>query len=263
MTSGMLYRARDDAFVGGVCSGIAKHYELDSIVVRILAVLLCGITLGIAGIVYIVLWARLPLEPDDRAPYEVLPESAESSAFGCVDCLQGLQAVREHEPVHNLPLLARLAIAAGLMLLFLAVAITVSPLVPGTQWWQFWPLIFLMLGLCLIIIPVRTRHEAAWHALGIVTTSLSASLLPMTLGMMSWSTIGCALERFWFIALLGVVLVVVGMTRRLDVLTLAGAFCIVAFCLVGLMFCVVPGDIEAFLLQMPSGRSYRIVFPAM
>ena len=255
-----VWRSRCDAYVGGVCAGIADRFELDAIVVRILAILLTGVTLGLGGVIYLVLWMTLPLEPETPAPYDVLPESAESSAFGCVDCLQGLKAIQDDEPAYNLPLLARLAVAAGLMLLFLAVAITVSPLVPGTQWWQFWPLIGLMGGLCLIIIPVRTRFEAAWHALGIVVTSLSASFLPMALGMMSWDTIGFTFERFWYIALLGSVLLVIGIVRGIDVVTLAGAFCLAAFCLMGLVFCAVPGELEVFLLQMPMGRSFEIVF---
>ena len=256
-----LYRSRDDAYVGGVCAGIADYYDLDPIVVRILAVLLSGLTLGIAGIVYIVLWLRLPREPEARIPYDVTPESAESTAFGCVDYAAVLEEAQK-EASGGLPLLARLAVAAGLMLLFLAVAINVSPLVPGTQWWQFWPIASLMAGLCLIVIPIRTRFEAAWHALGIVITSLSASVLPMALGIMSWNTIPAALQLLWPVVVLGIALFSVGMVRGIDILTLAGAFCFVAFCLMALTLCVVPGQMEALLFHSPTGRSITITIAA-
>ena len=259
LTEKRLYRSRSDAYVGGVCAGIAEHFDLDAIVVRILAVLLAGLTLGAAGVVYIILWARMPREPEVRAPYDVMPESAESTAFGCVDC-DALLAKGESEPTWKLPLVARLAVAAGLMLLFLAVAIGVSPLVPGTQWWQFWPIAVLMAGLCLIVIPIRTRFEAAWHALGIVLTSLSASILPMALGIMSWNTIPTAVQLFWPIVVLGIALGVVGIVRRIDILVIAGAFCIVAFCLMALTFCVVPGHMESLWFQSPTGRAIRITF---
>ena len=259
-TEKRLWRSRKDAFAGGVCAGIAEYFDVDAIVVRISAVLLAFLTLGVAVIVYLVLWARIPYEPEAPAPYDVLPEHAESSAFGRVDCLQSLASGECDEQGSSLPLVARLAVAAGLMLLFLAVSMNISPLMPGTQWWQFWPLMFLMLGLCLIIIPIRTRFETMWHAGGIVLTSLSASLLPMTLGMMSWNTIGCACERFWPILLLGAILLAVGAYKGLDVLMLAGAFCFAVFCLMGLAFCAVPCDLELHFLRMPSGRAFYITF---
>ena len=253
-TERRVYRVREGAYVGGVCAGLANYFELDTIVVRILAVLLAGLTLGIACLVYLALWARLPLEPESGAPYDVMPESAESNAFGCVDCFAGNDA----EKAVGIPVLARLAIAAGLMIVFLAVAIGVSPLVPGTQWWQFWPVALLMTGLCFIIIPVRTHYEAVWHAAGIMVTAISASILPMSLGIMSWNTIPCAFERLWPLFALVVALFVIGLYRGTDALLLASAFCFVAFCLMGITLCVIPGELEALLLHMPSGHSVRI-----
>lgn len=254
-TEKRLFRTRNDAYIGGVCAGLAIHYDLDAIVVRILAVLLAGLTLGLACIAYLVLWARIPLESELHAPYDIKPESAESSAFGCVDCSS---SVDEQTRLGSIPLLARLAVAVGLMFLFLAVSMGVSPFVPGTHWWQFWPLSLLMGGLCLIIIPVHTRFETAWHAAGIAFTSISASMLPMSLGIMSWSTIGCAFQQLWPLLLAAGVLFGVGLYRRNDALLLLAAFCIVAFCLIGLVFCVVPGEIETLLLHMPSGHSVKI-----
>ena len=256
-TEKRLYRSRDDAYVGGVCAGIADYFDLDAIVVRILAVLLTGLTLGIAGAVYIALWVYMPREPEVRAPYDVMPESAESTAFGCVDCASMFEK-EQAEQQGKLPLVARLAVAAGLMLLFLAVAIGVSPLLPGTQWWQFWPIATLMFGLCLIVIPIRTRFESAWHALGIMLTSVSASILPMTLGIMSWNTIPAALQLLWPIVVLGIALFAVGVIRQVDILVIAGAFCFVAFCLMALTFCVVPGYMETLWFQSPTGRSFKI-----
>lgn len=252
-TNKRVFRAREGAYVGGVCAGLAEYYELDAIVVRILAILLAILTVGVACVVYLVMWARLPLESESEAPYDVRPESAESNAFGCVDCdpCCGEKAV-------TIPVLARLAIAAGLMLLFLAVAMGVSPLVPGTQWWQFWPVALLMTGLCFIIIPIRTRYEAAWHAAGIMITALSASLLPMSLGIMSWGTIACAFETFWFVAVLFAALLVAGFYRENDALLLAGAFVFVAFCLMGIAFCVIPGELESLLFYGPTGHHVRI-----
>lgn len=253
-TEKRLFRAREGAYVGGVCAGLADYYECDAIVVRILAVLLAMLTAGIACTVYVVMWARLPLESESETPYDVRPESAESNAFGCVDC----DPCCEIDKDAAIPVLARLAIAAGLMILFLMVAMGVSPLVPGTQWWQFWPVALLMTGLCLIIIPVRSRFEAVWHVVGIMVTATSASLLPMSLGIMSWGTIACAFERLWPLAVLVIVLFAVGLYRENDVLLLAAAFAFVAFCLMGITFCVIPGELESLLFYGPTGHHVRI-----
>ena len=254
ITEKRLFRANDGAFVGGVCAGLAEYFELDSIVVRILAVLLTTLTLGLAAIVYVVLWLNLPLEPERSSLYEVMPESAESSAFGCVDC----SSIGSEHQSSDIPLLARLAVAAGLMVLFLAVSMNVSPLLPGTSWWQFWPLGLLMVGLCLIIIPIRTKHEAIWHAVGIVLTSFSASALPMSLGIISWNTVNCAFGLLWPLVVFAVALFAVGLHSGHNAYILGSAFLLVAFCVLGILLCAVPGELQSLLLNSPTGRVFRI-----
>lgn len=253
-----LYRSRD-AYVGGVCAGIAERLDFDPIVIRIMAILLVGLTFGLAVIAYLVLWASIPRKTEPVAPYDVKPESAESSAYGCVDC--SISAEEASRRQGGLSILSRLAVAVGLMLLFLLVSVNLCPMLPGTQWWQFWPLGALIVGICLIIIPVRTRYEAAWHALGISVTSAAASMLPMSLGVMSWNTIPAALHTLWPITLVALLLFVLGMYRHVDALILAGAFCFVAFCLCGIVFFMMPGELEALLLHMPSGHSVQIFIP--
>lgn len=251
-----LFRMRDGAYVGGVCAGIAEYFEVDTIVVRILAVMLTPLTLGAICIVYAIMWARVPLVPESAALYDVRPESAESTSFGNV----------EYEPFSpnaegaSVSLVARLAVAAGLMVLFLIVAMGLSPFVPGAHWWQFWPICLVMLGLCLVIIPIRTRHETLWHAVGIVLTSVAASMVPMSLGIVSWNTVALAGEQMWPLVALAIALLLVGLYRENDALLLLSAFCVVAFCLMGIAFFAIPGEIESLLLNMPSGDSVRIVF---
>lgn len=250
-----------DAYIGGVCAGLAEHFDLDPIVVRILAVLITIMTLGLGAIVYVVLWARLPLEDAAGVLYEITPESAESNAFGSVDCQTGRAVSKDRETdVDGATMLARLAVAVCLVLLFLIVAMNISPLVPGIEWWQFWPVGFLILGLCLIIIPIPTKHEAAWHALGIVLTSLSAMAVPMALGMLSWNTVPTALSQGWLLIAAAVALFIFGLYRDIDALPIVAAFFIVAFCLMALTLCATPGDVESLLFHMPDGSYLKISF---
>jgi len=57
-----LYRSKDERMIWGICGGLAKHFDLDPTIVRIIAVL--TLLLSGAGIlIYIILRFLIPLEP--------------------------------------------------------------------------------------------------------------------------------------------------------------------------------------------------------
>lgn len=60
-----LYRKLDNAVIGGVLSGISDEYGIDLRLLRIITLLLLFISVGIVGLVYIVLWAVLPAKDSD------------------------------------------------------------------------------------------------------------------------------------------------------------------------------------------------------
>jgi len=63
MTTDHLARDPNDAWLGGVCGGIARWLGWDSTTVRILYVLISIFSVAFPGIlVYIVLWIIMPLE---------------------------------------------------------------------------------------------------------------------------------------------------------------------------------------------------------
>jgi len=58
-----LKRSRTDKMLGGVLGGIAKHYELDATVLRIVYVLVSLFSAAFPGIiVYLILWVLMPQE---------------------------------------------------------------------------------------------------------------------------------------------------------------------------------------------------------
>ena len=79
-----LYRSRN-ALVGGVCAGIAERFDVDPLVVRILFLTFAVLTLGLAGLAYLVLWAVLPKRPMQVKPVKVEPDSVHSDT--CVPVL--------------------------------------------------------------------------------------------------------------------------------------------------------------------------------
>lgn len=78
-----LYRSRD-SLIGGVCAGVAEYFDIDPIIVRILAAFFAIASLGTFILVYFLLWVVLPLAPDANNPVDVQPESVHSETYGPV-----------------------------------------------------------------------------------------------------------------------------------------------------------------------------------
>lgn len=253
-----LYRTQD-AYLGGVCAGIAHRFDLDTIIVRIMAIVLVVATLGLGAIAYVVLWIILPQQTSSDMPCDVTPEQAESSAYGFMDLASPtLNARATASGDEKLPLISRIAVAVCLLLLFIMVTTSVSPMISGTSWWQFWPIGFVIMGLSLIVLPVYNRYATQWHASGIVLTAIALSCIPMSLGIMSWHTFALAFYQMWVLVALAVFLFVMGMKREYGALSVGGALLIAVFCLIMLTSYAVPGDVAHLLINMPNGRSLRI-----
>ena len=152
-----LYRSRS-GLIGGVCAGLADLFDLDAIVVRVLAVLIACTTAGMGGLIYVVMWIALPLSPEGYVPYEVQAEHVDSSNYGHVDVSQArgrtsgeLSDISAAEGM-NTPV--RVIVGIGLLLLFAGVAQTIAPFIKGTSWWQWWPLALIITGFAIIVIPI-------------------------------------------------------------------------------------------------------------
>jgi Putative stress-responsive transcriptional regulator len=57
-----LTRSRSDRILGGVCSGLARYFNIDTTIVRLIFVIavLMG---GVSPLLYLVLWIVMPEEP--------------------------------------------------------------------------------------------------------------------------------------------------------------------------------------------------------
>ncbi len=54
------YRKIQGSVLGGVCNGISEELKIDTMLVRLVAILALIISGGFIGLIYIVLWAVLP-----------------------------------------------------------------------------------------------------------------------------------------------------------------------------------------------------------
>lgn len=250
-----LYRSRN-AYLAGVCAGIAERCDFDAIVIRILAVLLAMSTFGAAALLYLALWIYVPRAPESSELYEVQPEQVESSAYGRMDYNRA-SGLWHHAVEEGPSFVVRLAIAVALMLVFMVVAVNVTPILSGVKWVQFWPLAVLMLGLCLIVIPFGFTRITSWHAAGIVVTSIGASFLPMSLGVVSWETVPFAFSQLWVFVAVAAVLFLLGFIRNVGPLMVAAALCFAAFCLIALLLYAIPGD-AGLVSAVTEDGSYRV-----
>ena len=81
-----LYRSRKDTKIAGVCGGIAEYFNVDSNIIRLLAVL--TIFFGGGGIIaYIIAWIIIPLEPveDESSDKQTTRSREENQAETIVD----------------------------------------------------------------------------------------------------------------------------------------------------------------------------------
>ncbi len=87
-----LYRAADDRWIAGVAAGVARYFDVDPAVVRVLWVISAFITSGITALVYLIMVVVVPLEPENwpqpspwqpgGGPGDPAPGSGPSSASG-------------------------------------------------------------------------------------------------------------------------------------------------------------------------------------
>jgi phage shock protein C len=57
------YRSKKKRVIAGICGGLAEYFEIDPIIVRLLALILV-LSLGAGFIVYIIAWIVVPEEPE-------------------------------------------------------------------------------------------------------------------------------------------------------------------------------------------------------
>ena len=65
-------RSRNDKMIAGVCGGIARYFNVDTTIVRLLFVLAVFLG-GASPLIYLVLWLVMPEEPAVTAAPQALP----------------------------------------------------------------------------------------------------------------------------------------------------------------------------------------------
>ncbi len=142
-------RSRADRIIFGVCGGLAKHYELDATLIRILFILL-ALTNGVGIVLYLILAVIMPLESGTE---EELDRGAKAKEFA-EEVGQKARALGE-EVRANRSWRWRSRNVFGGAVVFIGVIMLLEQTVPfifhWINWGVIWPLLIILLGLYLII----------------------------------------------------------------------------------------------------------------
>lgn len=180
-----LYRMGGTA-LGGVCAGLADYLAIDPGIIRMVTVVLCILTLGVGGLVYLVLWAVLPERGNAHAhsAVEVDADAIHSDVYGQVASTRNAQMTSESDDR-----IAHIALALGVIVLVVAVAILFSRTTRLFQPLHFWPLAIVAAGVVRMVLPDSDGQRlwpfaagAGLLVLGLVTLFDSLGLV-----MVNWT----------------------------------------------------------------------------
>lgn len=154
----------------------------------------------------------------------------------------------------------RAGVFIGSFLLFLGIAALLSESIDGVSWWQFWPLVFAIVGIVQMVVPGEPGHRMSQFVSGLMLFSLGGTLLPMSLGVVGWATLGFMLANLWPLLLIMVGFFIIGAAVRSPWWTLAAGVCFVCFCGAGLLWFAVPGFTDIIVLALPFDREFSFPF---
>ena len=156
-----LYRSRSDRMVWGVCGGLAKYFDMDPTIVRIIAVLLLFAN-GLGILAYIIMAIVVPQEGSKvTAPKEAIKENVEEIKETAGELGREIRSTlvgEEGESEEVAKVRHRRRNVFGIILIVLGVLFLLRSF--NLFWWfdwgNLWPLILVAIGV-LIILSTRRR----------------------------------------------------------------------------------------------------------
>lgn len=154
-----------------------------------------------------------------------------------------------------------LALCVGCLLVTAGVSVAVSAMVREVAWWQCWPLLLIVMGIVRMAVPAPTNVRAVALLFGIMLICAGLLLLPMSVGVVGWDSLGGMTERLWPLLVGAVALLAFGIHDRAALPVLVAALLVVLFCVLGLLLYAEPGPLRDVTFVTPLGREYRVFLP--
>ena len=155
-----LYRSRDDRMIWGVCGGIAKYFDIDPTLVRLITILLI-FAWGFSILAYIVLAIVVPVEASPaKEPREVIRENVEEMKQAATQLGEDMRSTfARNEGAAKEPSGGRRGGAYWIALVLIVLGIFFLLTNLNIFWWftwaRFWPVILIIIGLVIILRPRR------------------------------------------------------------------------------------------------------------
>jgi phage shock protein C len=144
-----LYRSRHDRMIAGVCGGLAEYFDIDSTLVRLIAVALT-IAGGSGILAYIIFWFVVPQRPLDLAAFD--------------NPIQAPPAADTTEPAEaETNEVSSAALFVGVILTVLGFLFLLGNLI-SFAWLSFsrlWPLVLIAIGIIIVLKGTGRKSHAS------------------------------------------------------------------------------------------------------
>ncbi len=137
-----LYRSRKDSVIAGVCGGIAEYFEIDSTLVRLLAIIVVFLG-GVGVIAYIIAWIIIPQNPDQQVDSDREHTQDEKNN------MSQEEGKRDNNRY----------VWGGLILIFLGLFFLMRSFFPRFILISFWPVILVLVGIVLIVQSLSKKKQ--------------------------------------------------------------------------------------------------------
>ncbi|MGM0611995.1 MAG: PspC domain-containing protein [Bacteroidota bacterium] len=151
-----LYRSVENRYIGGVCSGLAKYFNVDVVIIRLLFFL--ALIIGGGGfLAYIILWIVVPEEPVDN--YYVKDEFGQEN-YSVNNNTEAAKEPKEQgnpkkHPGHS----QRGNLIGGLILLTIGLMFLIDNFIPRIYFSDLWPFILIIAGVAVLVNSNKKSYD--------------------------------------------------------------------------------------------------------
>lgn len=153
-----LYRSRTNRLIWGVCGGLAKYFDMDPTIIRIIFVLLMFAN-GLGILAYIIMAIVIPLEGSKTAESkETVRENVEEMKKAATELGREIRATFAEDKEAETAIRKRRRSWVGIILVIIGILALMASL--NLFWWfhwsYLWPFIIIAIGL-IIVSDARRR----------------------------------------------------------------------------------------------------------
>lgn len=178
-----LFRNEHDKMIAGVASGLAAYMQVDVTIIRLLFVISVPFLAGAGLIAYVVMWIIVPVNNDPAARFSKFNEYFQNNNFNTPPFESGQSNPNWTQPVNDSATKTPFETqpnfnlkkpndagktTIGLLLVVIGCFLLMKQLDFIPDWFRFrnfWPVIFIALGISVIAKSKRKNEWKEWHNL--------------------------------------------------------------------------------------------------